>query len=142
MARDYGIARSTVRRFLAFSLALQQFQAVSSEWGWYSERVASSWGLNDIDMIDDEYGWAVGNHDTLAYTPDGGTQWFVQESGIVVTPSCNPNSYICLQNPGWSEVIYFDWHGVAFANRYVGWVVGSNGKILFTANGGTVFEEQ
>jgi len=87
---------------------------------WYWQDVTAPNDLIDIDFIDLNNGWAVGNNGTIINTNDGGaTTWNIQTSGT-------------------SENLL----GVSFVDSTNGWAVGENGTILFTTNGGSTWAPQ
>ena len=88
-------------------------------------------GLLDLDFVDREYGWIVGDTGLIWHTEDGGGTWEIQGSMF---------EYI------FSE----DWfYGVDFVNREEGWIVGCvlpwkthRGLILHTKDGGRHWTEE
>jgi photosystem II stability/assembly factor-like uncharacterized protein len=61
-------------------------------------------------------GYAVGSYQALYRTSDGGNTWYPQ-----IAPTTNRM------------------YGVEFINSYTGFIVGDNGTILYTTNGGSTF---
>ena len=74
--------------------------------------------LYDVCFISKDSGWAVGSK-SLLQTIDGGKSWKHYKTAI--------NSFL---------------GGIFFINHRKGWVAGSEGKILFTQDGGTTWMEQ
>lgn len=70
--------------------------------------------LRDVQFIDMNHGWIVGDNGTIYRTLDGGNTWLV--------PSILPTSS--------------DIRGVYFINNQIGWAVRSSGRVLKTTNGG------
>ena len=70
--------------------------------------------LRDVQFIDMNHGWIVGDNGTIYRTLDGGNTW--------ISPSVLPTSS--------------DIRGVYFINNMVGWAVRSSGRVLKTIDGG------
>ena len=70
--------------------------------------------LRDVQFIDADHGWMVGDNGTIYRTIDGGDTW--------ITPSYIPTTS--------------DIRGVYFINDMTGWAVRSSGKVLKTIDGG------
>jgi photosystem II stability/assembly factor-like uncharacterized protein len=87
-----------------------------------SHRVSAH--LQDLQFVDDEYGWAVGSGGLLRPT-DGGDTW---DGPLIVDETARPVRY---------------WRGRAlhFHDRNRGWIVGSAGLIRATADGGATWTE-
>jgi hypothetical protein len=68
----------------------------------------------DIDFVDPNKGWAVGQDGTILYTNNRGTNW---------------NSQI---SPTWNRLRRVD-----FVDSLHGWAVGDGGTAIYTVNGGT-----
>ncbi len=75
--------------------------------------------LLDIDFVDPEHGWAVGQDGTIIATSDGGETWHSQASGFELTI-----------------------RGVDFIDARTGWAVGHLGLILHTTDGGQTWALQ
>ncbi len=71
--------------------------------------------LSGIFFIDSSNGWLGGTETPVAYTPNGGLDWYDQEAG------------------GNGRIMAF-----AFINQTHGWAVGSNSVILRTTRGNTI----
>ena len=69
--------------------------------------------LLDIDFVDPDHGWAVGQDGTIIATSDGGQTWQAQDSGFDLTI-----------------------RSVDFTDARTGWAVGHLGLILHTTDGG------
>lgn len=69
--------------------------------------------LYDIDLVDDEKGWIVGEFGVILMTTDGGQTWAAQPSSV--------------------ETTLF---GVSFADTENGWAVGLEQVMLHTTDGG------
>ena len=78
-------------------------------------------GLNAVQFVDDQEGWAVGDDGTIWHSIDGGRNWERQPSGVRASL-----------------------RSVHFLNPYTGWVAGreelptggSSGVLLYTSDGG------
>ncbi len=86
--------------------------------------------LYDIDFIDNQYGWIVGDLGVVLHTSSGGKKdgssvWKHQRGG----PRFHNSSDGVLL-------------GVDFVSSKLGWAVGENGTILHTRNGGITWESQ
>ena len=82
--------------------------------------------LYDVEFIDDQNGWIVGDLGVILHTSSGGKgKWKHQRGG----PRFHNSADAVLL-------------GVDFVNRQLGWVVGENGTILHTRNGGVTWESQ
>ena len=85
--------------------------------------------LNDVDLIDAQRGWAVGDTHwdqerrayvgTIIVTIDGGATWADQEAGTAETL-----------------------RGVDFVDAHMGWAVGAGSTILHTTDGGAHWARQ
>ena len=87
--------------------------------------------LNNILFLNDNLGWIVGMDGILLTTTDGGTTW--ESKQIQVTNS--PNWLI---NPQTNA--FLGLHDIFFTDSISGWVIGDNGLILRTTNGGMNWE--
>jgi photosystem II stability/assembly factor-like uncharacterized protein len=77
--------------------------------------------LNDVDMLDDQIGWAVGDGSAaqqalVLHTTDGGDTWMVQDPGVS-----------------------FDLAAVHVLDDQTAWAVGDGQEILATADGGATW---
>jgi photosystem II stability/assembly factor-like uncharacterized protein len=72
--------------------------------------------FDDIFMLDNTNGWAVGGFGAVFHTNDGGNNWIEQRLGE------------------YSELL-----GVSFTDLNNGWAVGEEGTMIFTNNGGTTW---
>jgi hypothetical protein len=74
--------------------------------------------LNDLQFIDQQNGWAVGQGNTILKTTDNGNTWVkMREEG---------NTHL---------------YAVSFHNLNIGWVGGEDGKIFKTTDGGQQWEK-
>ena len=82
--------------------------------------------LYDIDFVDAQNGWVVGDLGVILHTSSGGKEkWKHQRGG----PRFHNSADAVLL-------------GVDFISKHIGWAVGENGTILHTRNGGVTWESQ
>ena len=74
-----------------------------------------------MSFVDDTHGWAVGIHNTLIATSDGGRTWRSEDPRI----ARDGNLY-----------------GVSFVDRKHGWIVGEKGLVEVTSDGGESWRTQ
>jgi gliding motility-associated-like protein len=86
-------------------------------WQFQPSGVASY--LEDIDFVNEEVGFAVGDGGIILGTTNGGIEWQPQLSGVTENLT-----------------------GVQFASENNGWAVGYGGLILKTTNGGATWSSQ
>ncbi len=117
--------KNTAALSFCFILSLSVCKNVSAQ------DVLPSWrddaDLHAITFVDDEFGWAVGDHGTIWHTQNGGEIWRLQQSNVVCPLST-----------------------VHFVDRQHGWAAGgeaiplthsSKGTILHTSDGGQNWKE-
>ena len=121
----------------------------------------------DVDFVNQETGWIVGEKGMIAKTTDGGDSWNIQESGT----QYKLNSIFALnENTAWAvgwggmilrtenggdnwyrtEYLLSEYDNVHWAVTFIdsqnGWIVGGNfyigGWILYTIDGGITWREQ
>ena len=80
---------------------------------WQPVQSGTSSTLLDVDFVDPDHGWAVGQDGAIVATSDGGETWQAQDSGFELTI-----------------------RGVDFSDTLTGWAVGHLGLILHTTDGG------
>lgn len=88
---------------------------------WNAQTSTTTGALYAVQFIDGSEGWAVGAYlgtSSVRYTPDGGTTWMAEPSGI---PS--------------GTTMY----GVWFNASGYGWIVGATGTIRYTTNRGVAW---
>ena len=123
-------------------------------YSWQYKSVPSYSRMMDIDFINENVGWAVGQDGHIIKTTDGGDTWVHQISNVgqelndvefknenegwivglggVISHTTNGGANWYLQSSNTSNNLY----GVSFCNQNVGWVAGDNGLVLNTENGG------
>lgn len=123
---------------------------------WISEKC-----LTKICFDDNDYGWITGDG-VILHSPDGGESWlefwtgehswktmcFVGNDhawfvGDSIYGSDYPDLIMLTTNGGLSwEKQYFNWsiHGIFFIDEYKGWLVGENGAVFCSENGGQSWE--
>lgn len=124
--------------------------------------------MRDLQFVDDQYGWAIGNGG-LARTVDGGANWrqplpldpdaeykpvrgqaihfvdreqgwLVGKFGLIRMSTDGGRSWTTYDNP--EEVGEADWWGLEFADELHGWAVGEGGAIAHTGDGGLSWHRQ
>ena len=88
---------------------------------WRAQRAAGTNGLSEVAFADDRHGWAVGVHNLLLATANGGASWTPQRPRA----ARDGNLY-----------------GVSFVDARHGWVVGSGGLVRVTSDGGRTWTAQ
>lgn len=94
---------------------------------WESQTKEIDKMLNGVCFVDARNGWVVGEFGTILHTTDGGEHWKGQRCKDIETVS---------------DMMSFDWkpmpalYEVCFINKSKGWIVGMDGIILKTENGG------
>ena len=89
---------------------------------WEAQETGAEDVLEDIFLLDDKHGWAVGENGLILHTSNSGDKWTVQASGTEETL-----------------------RSIQFADKYRGWAVGGDvgkGVIVRTNNGGKNWEVQ
>lgn len=92
-------------------------------WSYQNSGVSST--LYNVQFVNQNDGWAVGQDDTIIATTNGGREWTTQLSGLMVH----------FKN-GVGNLATYTLLGLDFLNPQEGWVVGGDGQILHTADGG------
>ncbi|MGR8932318.1 MAG: YCF48-related protein [Gammaproteobacteria bacterium] len=116
--------------------------------------------IKEVDFVDEQHGWVVGDGGTILVTIDGGQNWTEQNSpskewlnsvdfldeqhgwavgssgGILVTVDGGQNW--SEQNSKSGEIL----RSVEFLDEQHGWALGERGKILVTVDGGQNWTEQ
>ena len=114
--------------------------------------------MRDVCFVTDQRGLAVGNNGKTLYTSDGGANWEERPNGSKVWQEV----FLSETGKAWTVGFYGsiahsdDWgytwqmqrsgvyetlNGIDFINDNEGWIVGNNGTILHTTNGGVTFVE-
>lgn len=92
----------------------------------WAQHGARAGQLADIQMVDENIGYAVGATNTMVKTTDGGATWA---------------SIIRGQRARTGETRH-NLDGVYFVSPQIGWIVGSFGAIMHTRDGGDNWEQQ
>ena len=116
--------------------------------------------MRDLQFVDEQYGWAVGNGG-LARTTDGGASWappddpmrgqaihfvdrergwLVGKFGVIRSTTDGGGTWTTYENP--EEMGKPDWWGLEFADDRNGWAVGEGGAIAHTGDGGKTWRRQ
>lgn len=111
------------------------YQTTNGGQNWTTTSLDLAW-IKDVYFFDNNHGWLVG---IVASRIDMHTDPF----GGFHVDVYNPHPTIWRTSNGgldWDKLITFGYegwfNGVFFSNKDMGWVVGQNGKILKTTNGG------
>lgn len=136
--------------FLCTTVAYSQFITQNSG---TSER------LWEVDFIDANTGWAVGDNGTILTTADGGDTWNAQNSGTnqalydvdfvdasngwiagnaTILATTDGGANWIAQNPGTGQAL----RDVTFVDASNGWVTGFGSTILHTTDGGATWTPQ
>jgi photosystem II stability/assembly factor-like uncharacterized protein len=127
--------------------------------------------LNAVYFADKEYGWIVGERGIIRATQNEGERWFAQDSGVKTALSDvmflnRKDGFIVASGAriyrttdggtSWSTAPIFqiiapknasrqelpELYSIAFPNKKKGWVVGTEGRILHTEDGGQTWAQQ
>ncbi len=123
-------------------------------YSWEYKSVPSYSRMMDIDFLNENVGWAVGQYGHIIKTTNGGETWIHQNSyvsqelndvefknendgwivglGGIILHTTNGGTNWFLQNSNTGNDLF----GVSFYNQDIGWVAGDNGLVLTTENGG------
>jgi photosystem II stability/assembly factor-like uncharacterized protein len=120
---------------------------------WSSRDTSSGGHLRNIDFIDANHGFAVGDNGVLVATSNGGKKWEVRQTGVksqlsaiqfvgqsgwaagfdgTIIHSDDGGTTWAQQQTGTKEAL----EGLFFLDAQRGWAVGWTGTILRTVNGG------
>ena len=94
---------------------------------WVTQESGTEKNLFSVSFVDAQNGWVVGEFGTILHTTDGGERWKEQRCEDIETKV---------------DMFSFDWkptpalYEVDFIDRDRGWIVGMEGIILKTENGG------
>ncbi|MBK8554224.1 MAG: hypothetical protein IPL53_25535 [Ignavibacteria bacterium] len=139
-----------VLSFLAFSQSV-----------WWNQTSGVSSSLNSVYFIDNNTGFAVGDHYTILKTPNAGNNWLIQQINEAELRGFF-SVYFVNNSTGWAvgdgKILKttncgINWKGqssgtgywfksVYFIDNNVGWIVGGDGVIINTTNGGTNWTAQ
>jgi len=97
---------------------------------WKSQRENVDANFNGVHFVDAEYGWVVGEFGTVLHTTDGGNTWKQQK----------PYTLFKSEDDPWADVI-LALYGVQFIDRQRGWIVGMEGVLLSTEDGGETWND-
>ena len=119
---------------------------------WVQQSSGTPNNLKAVDFIDSNTGWAVGAYGTILNTTDGGSNW----STMLGFSGADLNEVVAIN----SDTVFFfgtevwmttnggsnystsystgsqDWNSAYFIDSNTGYVVGSGGAIIKTADGG------
>ncbi|HSW53719.1 MAG TPA: YCF48-related protein [Ignavibacteriaceae bacterium] len=153
--------KTTVLSLMLLLLSLNSF-SFAQQWSWVNPYPTGE-QINQSYFLDEQKGFAIGNAGTLARTTDGGATWDLLETsingnfikitfnddlngwilGTSIDPYYNQTPYFLrtidggitwVQHTITSFNVYFS--DMFFLNNNIGWVVGNEGKIFKTTDGG------
>jgi photosystem II stability/assembly factor-like uncharacterized protein len=155
-----------LRKFAPLGAVLFLLAAIDAQAQWsvaFQDR--SKQDLNVVFFVDSRMGWVVGDKGIVHVTQDGGREWLPhnarvdgnisdiffrnREEGWLISGA----KIYRTQNGGsiWDPVFQFETSGkknapefysIVFANKNLGWVVGTHGRILHSNDGGLSWESQ
>lgn len=88
--------------------------------------------FNDVFFVDPHIGWIVGEYGTIMHTVDGGKTWQPQECSDIVP---------VLSEAEWERPLPA-LYGTYFPDKDRGWIVGMDGVILRTGDGGKTWQKK
>jgi photosystem II stability/assembly factor-like uncharacterized protein len=136
---------------------------------WKTQQSGVTYPLFDVDFIDNQNGWAVGNWGTILSTGDGGEHWQEQPLSTVLKSrgQIDPAAFQDIVDPTTGEIIAKKGqllsrdlvaqilekgipdvriredvvlNAVTFVDTAHGWIVGEQARILRTEDGGKTWE--
>jgi photosystem II stability/assembly factor-like uncharacterized protein len=93
---------------------------------WKQQKESSDLFYNDVFFTDSLTGWIVGEYGTILHTQDGGATWQPQECRALAA---------AVEDVDWDRPLPA-LYGTCFINSRQGWIVGLDGIILKTVDGG------
>ncbi len=157
--------------FLIVALLCSTATVAQSQWA-MAFQDKSRRDLNSVFFIDGRYGWVIGDRGIIHATQDNGFEWFSQDprvndnlndiffrnrdEGWLVTSSPAGSRILRTVDAGetWELVYQLEaargagrnevpiLYSVAFPSKKRGWVVGTDGMILISEDGGRVWRRQ
>lgn len=125
---------------------------------WILQSSFTNDNLYDVEFLNRNTGWTVGDGGTILKTTNGGTNWLnipnpavgkplssihIVDSNVcyvvgwfetIIKSTDAGNSWIIIRNGPWGSGSSYD--AVFFVNENTGWIAGTGQKILRTTNGG------
>lgn len=108
-----------MKKILLLILILVATNLLIAQNNWHQQTSGTTNHLNDIDFVNHNSGWSVGEYGEILHTSDGGYNWVTQTSGV-------------------STIL----NAVFFTDELNGWAVGSSSTILHTTNGGDTWNNE
>ncbi len=96
---------------------------------WKRQREPEDKYFNDVFFVDRKTGWIAGEFGTILHTADGGLTWQPQE--------CSDLAAV-FKDAEWDRPLPA-LYGMCFIDENRGWIVGMDGVILRTENGGKIW---
>ena len=119
-SQDAFIEETTQKMEQATTEAIELATSALEGYAWAHKSIdGTTRTFADVDFVDANVGWIIGDKRAIFATTDGGATWTSQSSGS-------------------SGFLYY----VHFAGAKVGWVVGDKGTILATTDGGATWTPQ
>jgi photosystem II stability/assembly factor-like uncharacterized protein len=155
------------RGLAGFALLLGAASSLQAQWV-TAHRDEARADLNVIFFVDDKNGWVIGDRGLLRATHDGGGKWFTQDAKVSANLSdilfrnkeegwLIAGAHILRSQDGgdtWEQLYQIpvppgarprdapELYSVAFPSKKRGWVVGTDGRILHTGDGGRTWAPQ
>jgi len=94
---------------------------------WATQKEPEDTAYNSVFFVDVNTGWVTGEFGTILHTEDGGKTWVKQECKDIIP---------VVSAKDWDRPLPA-LYGVFFKDRNAGWIVGMDGVIIKTTDGGT-----
>lgn len=136
---------------------------------WKAQTSNVTYPLFDVDFIDNQKGWAVGHWGTVLFTDDGGQHWQERSLSTALTGrgQIDPAAFTDIKDPTTGEIIAkagqllsreiiakitqsgindarvredIVLNSVFFLDATHGWIVGEQGRVVRTEDGGQTWE--
>jgi len=108
---------------------------------WVMQESGATWSLHGVSLTDVNTGTVVGSAGTILRTVDGGETWVMQESGIDGSNVARtPTRNVGASGGEYGDPSYFK--DVSFTDANTGTLVGWDGSILRTVDGGETWVMQ
>ncbi len=136
----------------------RRFEAQKTLTSWFDQATGTSQKLTDVDFIDPDQGWVVGNKGIILYTSDAGELWIPQGSSTDadlkgIAFNADGTSGVAVGDNGtilWTSDSGSSWTPVAsntgtsfndvtFSDSSTVWAVGSGGTVSKSSNGGVTW---
>jgi len=155
----YSISYVDTNRWLVSGDSGKLFQSIDDGITWVENPNIVTTKINAIFFVDSTYGIIVGDAGTILLTTDGGKNWtkkqhwithdlkdvfftnrqigtIVGSDGTIFRTTDGGENWTCQTSGVYDEIYGDDLYGVSFCDINSGYIVGENGILLFTDNGG------